>query len=209
MRKRIASLVMVLLVCVNLSACGTKPPKDAANEFLSALQKMDDKTAGKLYNGDFKKPDLNFMDDKEMDKAFGKLLENKVYGFDYTINGETITDNKATVQVEITAYNIGDAMTKSIQDYLSKALEKVFSNIDLNQDKDKLDNEMSKILTQTMKENLNKCKKDFKKNIKINLTKVDGEWKVDNFKSNQDFVNAISGDMTSAINQISKLGTDK
>ncbi len=26
---------------------------------------------------------------------------------------------------------------------------------------------------------------------------------------NQDFVNAISGDMTSAINEISKLGTDK
>ncbi len=209
MKKRITSLLMVLLVCINLSACGTKPPKDVTNEFLSALQKMDDKTAGELYNGEFKKPDFNFMDDKEMDTAIGKLLENKVYGFDYTINGETITDNKAVVQVEITAYNIGDAMSKSIQDYISKAIEKIFNNIDLIQDMNKLDDEMSKFLTQTMKENLNNCKKDFKKNIKINLTKVDGEWRVDDFKSNQDFVNAISGDMTSAINEISKLGTDK
>ncbi len=205
MKKRIASLVMVLLVCVNLSACGTKPPKDVANEFLSALQKMDDKKAGELYNGEFKKPDLNFMDDKEMDTAVGKLLENKVYGFDYTINGEIITDNKAVVQVEITAYSIGKAMTKSIQECIGKAIEKIFNNIDLNQDMKKLDDEMSKFLTQTMKENLNTCKKDFKKNIKINLTKVDGEWKVDDFESNQDFVNAISGDMASAINEISKL----
>lgn len=209
MKKRVVSLVLIVMVCLNLAACGAKAPKDVTSDFLSALQKMDDKAAAELYGGDFKKPDLNFLEDKEMDKNLAKLLEKKVYGFDYTVGNETITEDKAVVDVKITAFSLGDAMTKAIQDYLSKAFEKVLNNADANKDKAKLEDEMSKLMTQSMTDSINKCQKNFKKDIKVNLTKVDGKWKVNDFKANQDFVNAISGDMTSALNKVSQLGTEK
>ena len=110
----------------------------------------------------------------------------KAKEFDYKISEEKIDGDKATVNVKITSYNIAGFMVNWITDYMQTASEQF---ADSTPD----DSQMEQMLKESYENQKNTLKKNKKKDVKLNLVKDDGKWKVNTLKKNDELFNAING----------------
>lgn len=201
--KKILATVMVLIMVVSMTACGSSKekadpstPTGGATVFLDALKAKDKDKLKDSYAGDSKQL-LSAMGDmgasssaNKTEKELVKKMEEKIYDFDYEIKKEKIKDKKATVKLEITTYPFG----KAIKDFMTE-FSKLF--------KDGLQGELfEKATTKATKKlisKIDKMKKDFSKTVDLSLSKKGKKWVVDSVENNNDFADAMTGGMMSAI----------
>lgn len=196
--------VIVLSFCMVISfcACGSPSPTDTADSFLSAVKTQDQEMLNSVYDSE----SFNILDSmgedgiasnetESEDNVFANEMKDKMLDFDYTLSDEKIDGDKATVQVKITTYEFGKAMTNTISKYFEKALPLAFSGAS--------DEELEKIMNDIFKAELDALtEKKYTGEATINLIQKDGEWKVSEIDEEDELMNVLTGDLVKAIKDI-------
>ncbi|MDO4869710.1 MAG: DUF4878 domain-containing protein [Bacillota bacterium] len=203
MKKLAIILVVCLAVTMSLFGCGSNPtPTETADTFLNAVKAGDADTLKTVYEGDNFDVLALLFDDVESDggdavddEYFEKTLTPLLQDFDYKLSNEKIDGDKATVDVKITTYDIGGAFLAFMEDYFGQALELAFSGAS--------DKEVEELANSIFEEKINKLTdKDYSETVTLDLVNKDGIWKVTKIDESSELINAISGNMIKAIEEI-------
>lgn len=195
MKKKL-SLLLVLVLCFTLFSCVKQPtPTDVANSYLSAIKSENTEQMSKTYAGDIS--DMNFKsasDDMSdsYSEEFSKNLVSKFKSFEYKTSNEVIDGDKATVEVTIKTYKMGDAFKTAIGEYIKDGLALAFSGAS--------DEEMNKLMEDKFNKAINEATFDYESTVKLSLTKTEDGWIIDEFDDNNPEVfNALTGGLIDAI----------
>lgn len=197
MKKRILSIVLTLGLVFSLCACGGPTPTDTVDTFLNGLKTQDSEAINSVYAGD----DFDFTEEMDMesdgsqpetDKVLTEKLWPMIMEFDYTLSNERINEDKATVDVTITTYNLGVAMTTFFSSYMTQALALIFD--------DNAESKLDKIGANLLTAELDKLtEKNCEKTATISLTATDEGWEIDEIEDDGDFMDALTGGMVSSM----------
>lgn len=192
------------MVAFGFCGCGGPTPTQTADTFLTAVKAGDAETIKTVYEGETfdvlavldeeSEGDSSDEDIMKDDKLVDMLLE-KMLDFDYELSNEKIDGDKATVDVKITTYNIGNAFTAFMTDYFTQAFALAFS--------DASDEQMEELANTIFETKMNELKdKDYSETVTLNLVNKDDGWKIVKIKNGGDFYNAISGGLVKAFENL-------
>lgn len=198
-------LSMVVALCVafafTLCGCGEPTPTETADTFLTAVKAGDTETIKTVYEGG----ELNLLatwddgesDDDELvdDSFFEETLLPKIRDFDYELSNEKVDGDKATVDVKITTYDIGTAVSSFMSEYFAQALTLAFSDAS-----DEKIEEIGETIFKTKMDEL--TEKTYSETVTLDLVNTDDGWKVCTIDDDSDFLNAICGNMIKTMNQL-------
>lgn len=191
MKKVFLALFVILLSACTLGAATT--PKQKVSEFLDKYKNENSDIIEDLVNTI--KNDIKVADHQERYKT---LMTKQYKNMKYEIKDEIIEDNNAVVEAEITVYDYGSAIKKA-NEYLNshpdefKKEEKTTAKEDTvttNEKSDETDNitatdyDEDKFMEYKISE-MEKVTDTVKYTIEFTLTKVNGEWQLDQL-SNSD-----------------------
>ena len=180
------------------TGCGEPSPKESVSTFLDALKSGDSETVNSVYaDKDISILDVIFDSDNEggylASDSFEQRLTDSVLGFDYVIEDEAVNGDKATVKVTIKTYPMGEALTNAYNDMMSRIWELAFL------EESELDAKLAGILNARWDE---MTEKSYESEVEISLSKADGKWVVDSLDGNDDFINAITGNLINALDNL-------
>ena len=194
-RKHIALILAIFTAVFFLAGCSSTPgPTETADTFLKALKEQDGEKLAEVFVGgdlDLLKAVADTEDDTEtadtgLTKVYEEQMLPKMLDFDYELSNEQIDGDKATVDVKITNYRIGDAFTAFFSEYISQAFIMAFS--------DASEEDMDMLATTILSGKLaDLAEKSYEKTATINLINKDGKWVVDLFDTNSDFLDGVTG----------------
>lgn len=162
-------------------------PTEAADAFLKAVKNRDMSSIGKLYRGDPEEMDLaGTTEDEDFPAELSTLLTQKMQQFEYTLSEEKITGTKATVKVTITTVNISKALADSVNDFLNGMITGEFFSSSSEDD-------LLAGLYRDFYQNLSAAPKDYTGSAVMELTLVNGEWKVNVIPSYGPLINCLTG----------------
>ena len=202
MRNNIISMALAFILCISLgiffTGCGEPSPKESVSTFLDALKSGDSETMNSVYaDKDISILDVIFDSDNEggylASDSFEQRLTDSVLGFDYVIEDEAVNGDKATVKVTIKTYPMGEALTNAYNDMMSRIWELAFL------EESELDAKLAGILNARWDE---MTEKSYESEVEISLLKADGKWVVDSLDGNDDFINAITGNLINALDNL-------
>ena len=191
-----------------LSGCGPKipTPTETTNSFLQALKSQDAEAIASVYDGtdvDLLEAASDSAEDNETDSdsettdtgleaVYEEQMLPKMLDFDYELSNEQIDGDKATVDVKITTYRIGDAFTAFFSDYISQAFMLAFSDAS----EEDLDALATTILSGKIAD---LSEKTYEKTATISLSMKDDKWVVDNIEDSDEFLDAITGGLVTSM----------
>ena len=192
MKKVFLALFVILLSACTLGAATT--PKQKVSEFLDKYKNENSDVIEDLVNTI--KTDIKVADHQERYKT---LMTKQYKNMKYEIKDEIIEDNNAVVEAEITVYDYGSAIKKA-NEYLNshpdefkkedKTTAKEEDTVTTNEKSDETDNitatdyDEDKFMEYKISE-MEKVTDTVKYTIEFTLTKVNGEWQLDQL-SNSD-----------------------
>lgn len=200
MKKKLCSLLLILALVLSFSACSTPSPTEVTTAFLQAVKEQNTEDMADLYaEGSWslseeagEEADLEEDDELSqysMDEVFPKLSE-----FDYEVLEEKIDGEKATVDVKITTYNLGDTFTAFVGEYLAQALTLAFSDAD--------EDAIAALGASLFKEKAADMEKTYTETVSIPLSQVDGAWVVDEIDEESPLINALTGGLIDALDTL-------
>lgn len=204
--KKIAMLVLAMAasMCV-LAGCSSPGPSDVAGKYFDAIKSGDTEAAQSYYAGTYKTvTDVisdeaasasSSVDSETLDSVLDATLSQKLQDFDYEISNEQIDGDNATVDVKITTYNLGDAFSNFISDYLQQGISMYLSGSS--------EDEISQLAVTTLQQQLEGMEKSYSSTVTVPLEKVDGDWKVSEYDQNSELFDALTGGFVSSINELS------
>ncbi len=162
-------------------------PTEAADAFLKAVKNRDISSIGKLYRGDPEEMDLaGTADDEDFPAELSTLLTQKMQQFDYRLSEEKITGTTATVKVTVTTVNISKALADAVNDFLTHMITgEIFSSSS--------EDDLLAGLYRDFYQNLSAAPKDYTGSAVMELTLVNGEWKVNVIPSYGPLINCLTG----------------
>ena len=116
---------------------------------------------------------------------------------DYEITNEQIDGDTATVDVKITTYTVGDAFNTFITDYMSQGFTLALSGAS--------EDDLSELASSIFSTKINSMEKSYTDTVTVSLSKVDGNWKVDDIKSNAELTDALLGGLYTTIESLDGL----
>lgn len=218
--KKLITIMLSFALIFGLSACGEKvaSPTEVTNAFLTAVKEQDKEKMAELYTGDefdFSDASLDGLlgdetanedqDETSDDSAYDEMsqtLTEKILAFDYEVSNEVITDDKATVDVKITTYPLGEALTSFMAEYISQAFFLAFS--------EDSDEKIEALASTIMMKELNALtEKTFEKTVTVELIMKDDNWSLEGIEKNDEFVDAITGGIYDAVNNLNNIWGDE
>ena len=206
MKKKLLVITIVLAMLAALSACGPKipTPTETADTFLTAVKAQDKETLATVYAGG----DLDLLEeaaesdeseeaneDSGLTKVYEDQMVPKMLDFDYELSNEKIDGDKATVDVKITTYDIGSAFTAFMADYFTQAITMAFEGAS--------DEEIEKLANTTFESKMSELKeKTYSETVTLNLVNKDDVWKVAEIDDDDEFWNALTGNMIKTLDQL-------
>lgn len=197
--KKIIVTIITFILAVGLCSCGGPTPTETVDSFLSAVKAEDSEVINSVYSsGDFEfnneiyDPDS----DDEFTKELYESLIPKILEFEYEISNEKIEDDKATVDVKFTTYNIGSTLTSFMSEYVTQAMALAFSNAS--------DEQIVSLGETLLKSKIDTMEKNYTDTVSVSLTQKDGTWIIDEFEEDGDFYNAFLGGAVDAVNDLEK-----
>ena len=191
-----------------LSGCGPKipTPTETTDSFLQALKSQDAEAIASVYDGtdvDLLEAASDSAEDNETDSdsettdtgleaVYEEQMLPKMLDFDYELSNEQIDGDKATVDVKITTYRIGDAFTAFFSDYISQAFMLAFSDAS----EEDLDALATTILAGKLAD---LSEKTYEKTATLSLSMKDDKWVVDNIEDSDEFLDAITGGLVTSM----------
>lgn len=203
--KKILSLLLVFVMCLTLFSCASTPaPTKVADTYLSAIKTNNTEQLSKVYAGDAS--DLNFKEEygemsDEVSEDFLKSFAEKLTSFEYKISNEAIKDDKATVDVAIKTYDLGEAFTSAITEYMQEGFGLALSGAS--------EEELSKMMQDKFTNALDNATFDYESTVKLHLSKTDKGWVVDKIGHNSEFANALTGGIADASKELADAFQDE
>ena len=201
MKKKILSIAVVLTLVFSLCACGGPTPTSTVETFLDAVKAQDVETIKTVYaDEDFSfigEMDLESEDNTqpETDKVLNEKMLPKLLEFDYVVSNEQINEDKATVDVTVTTYNFGAAMTTFFSSYMTQAFALIFD--------DNAESKLDKIGANLLTAEMDKLtEKNCEKTATITLTATEEGWVIDEIDDEGEVLDALTGGMVSSIKAI-------
>lgn len=213
--KAAVALLLVLVMALALAGCGKKAqekpeekekvketaPSEVVTEFFDAVKKQDSETIKKVYaDGEFIIGDFTTeLNETTGAQAFGftnefiEKIQDKMRDFDYKIGDEKVDGDKAVVTVDLTTYNLGDCVGEWWSEFVNTPVE----------NSDSLDDEdYTGISIDLLSKAIDDAEKDYEESVDITLSKKDGNWIVDNLDGNDKFVDAFTGGIMPALDEL-------
>ena len=208
MKRKLLVITAIMVMIAVLSGCGPKipTPTETTDSFLQALKSQDAEAIAGVYDGtdvDLLEAASDSAEDNETDgdsettdtgleAAYEEQMLPKMLDFDYELSNEQIDGDKATVDVKITTYRIGDAFTAFFSDYISQAFMLAFSDAS----EEDLDALATTILSGKLAD---LSEKTYEKTATLSLSMKDDKWVVDNIEDSDEFLDAITGGLVTSM----------
>lgn len=182
--KRLSAIILALLMCLLLAACGgAKGPKagesaeKAVRNYLEAVKKKDLKTASQYLEGS------DTLSESSEDYSEMPELADKLFGFDYKIISSDEQDGHAIVRVQVTTYDFGTFFGSLLKDAFAAAFPSMINGGE--------EADMDAIMNEAISNNMYLLKsKDITTEAEIELNKHENGWKIKNTTS---IANAVFG----------------
>ena len=115
--------------------------------------------------------------------------------FEYALDNEVISSDgqTATVDIVFTTYNMGEIFEKIIEELTARATVLQEGGMTADQ----FQTEMNNIVIGIYNDILKTAEKNLEISLTVNLTNVDGQWKVDDLKDSTEFLDALTGGLIS------------
>ena len=203
MKKKLLVITIAVSMLLCLCACGPKipTPTETADTFLTALKTQDDETLATVYAASEidlidKTAETEDSEEADEDSAMTRISEEellpKILDFDYELSNEQIDGEKATVDVKVTTYRLGDAFTSFYSEFLSQALMLAFSDAS----EEEMDSLGATILSGKLAD---LTEKSYEKTVTLSLSMKDDKWIVDELETGDDVVDALTGGLVTAM----------
>lgn len=194
MMKKIMAVMTALALVFALTACGGSDdsPSGTVKAFLEGVKAQDTAAVTAAYAGDDYEPFTTEGMEESEAEMMAPLVE-KILDFDYDLGKEEINGEKATVEVTIKTYPIGDTLKAWMTDYISKAMEVYEEGKTSEEELEKLAADMLKEKIEAMTEKTNE------NTATLSLTQKDGKWLVDPVDDNEEFTNAMGGGVSEVL----------
>ena len=208
MKRKLLVITAIMVMIAVLSGCGPKipTPTETTDSFLQALKSQDAEAIAGVYDGtdvDLLEAASDSAEDNETDSdsettdtgleaVYEEQMLPKMLDFDYELSNEQIDGDKATVDVKITTYRIGDAFTAFFSDYISQAFMLAFSDAS----EEDLDALATTILSGKLAD---LSEKTYEKTATLSLSMKDDKWVVDNIEDSDEFLDAITGGLVTSM----------
>lgn len=166
--KKLITLLLVLVLCLGMAACGDKNSPSAAlkADIENSKSSPDDIITDELI--------------KSFGEEAGQAFVDKMLDFDYKLGEETVDGDTATVETTITTYPFGEIFTDVLTEYVTEAMA----------DTDMSEEESTKLLGDLMTKALDSAEKSYETVVSIELVKVDDKWEV---QESDEMANALTG----------------
>lgn len=192
---------LILFIFAGCGASGPSPT-ETTDAFLKGIQSGDDSAVNSVYApGDFQMSsvlDVDGTEEIDQDELIAKTLLTKMQEFEYELSNEQINEDKATVDVKITTYPFGTAVTEAMTDYIGQAFALAFS--------DPSDEQLEKLFETVFTPKIEALsEKSYSQTVTIGLTSIDGVWKVDGIEEDSDFINALSGNLIKSMENLEEV----
>ena len=208
MKRKLLVITAIMVMMAVLSGCGPKipTPTETTDSFLQALKSQDAEAIASVYDGtdvDLLEAASDSAEDNETDvdsettdtgleAVYEEQMLPKMLDYDYELSNEQIDGDKATVDVKITTYRIGDAFTAFFSDYISQAFMLAFSDAS----EEDLDALATTILAGKLAD---LSEKTYEKTATLSLSMKDDKWVVDNIEDSDEFLDAITGGLVTSM----------
>ena len=209
----VIAITLAMLVCMCACRGATAAPEepaeapeksaaaDTADAFFAALKAQDYEALADVYAGG----ELDLLDtaaaadDAEemikgtgLDTVYEEQLKPKVLDFDYEIIDEQTDGDKATVNVRIRTYAMGDTFRNSFSDFIAEGAILALNNAS----REEITARAAEVLTEKLAE---LTEKDYEKTAALSLTMTGDKWMVDEISYDDDIVDALSGGLVTAV----------
>ena len=204
--RKFFALSLIIVMAFTLASCGgaqtpaePEEPEDtptmALDTMLKSIQDLDFETAQQYYSGDM--GSLEGMSENassETAEVVDKMLRDAL-NFEYALDNEVISSDgqTATVDIVFTTYNMGEIFKKIIEELTARATVLQEGGMTADQ----FQTEMNNIVIGIYNDILKTAEKNLEISLTVNLTKVDGQWKVDDLKDSTEFLDALTGGLIS------------
>ncbi|MBQ2305578.1 MAG: DUF5105 domain-containing protein [Firmicutes bacterium] len=204
--RKFFALSLIIVMAFTLASCGgaqtpaePEEPEDtptmALDTMLKSIQDLDFETAQQYYSGDM--GSLEGMSENassETAEVVDKMLKDAL-NFEYALDNEVISSDgqTATVDIVFTTYNMGEIFEKIIEELTARATVLQEGGMTADQ----FQTEMNNIVIGIYNDILKTAEKNLEISLTVNLTKVDGQWKVDDLKDSTEFLDALTGGLIS------------
>ena len=205
MTKKFISILLVISLIFVLSACGgaqsgtaepdepEETPTMALDSMLQAIQDLDFEEAQKYYAGDMGSVEaLNQGSGSDTDEVVNEMLKEALH-FEYTLTNEVVDGDTATVDLVFRTYNMGEILEQVLTELIARA--SVLQQGGMTADQFQQD--MNTIVIGIYEDIIKKAEKDLEIPLTVGLTRVDGQWKVNDLKDSLDFMNGLTGGLIS------------
>lgn len=172
MKNKLKLMVMILISMVVLAGCGSKSPSEVVDIYFKEVKKGENSDLEKYV---FENMDKNKKSEENKNPKMEEALNEYMSKIDVKVIKEEIKDDKASVDVELTGPNFANITMELLQESLANA----FNGVEVKSD------DMSNTILEKVKSGKIETRKG-----KINLTKVDKEWKI---KNDEDSMSLILG----------------
>lgn len=206
----IIAVVSALVIACAIAGCSSSPtPTQTADTFLKAIQNADTESASKVYSGSIDVGELSGFGSAASTSSSGstdeasestqlgqetlEALYSKIRSFTYEVSDEKIDGDKATVDVKITAYDLGGVISDFYSSYMQKALTLAFAGAS--------DDQLTMLAEKELSSAIDNAEMGKEKTVQLTMTKKDGTWMVDDLSGQEDFTDALLGGLISTTKQ--------
>lgn len=187
--KKLGILLMSLLVCFSLSACGSKPDPTVTN-FCDAMKQYDFNTMKEyVVDGDKNSIEDPFSSSEGMTEQTLNILKECVSKMSYEIESSEVTDKTAKVTVKFNYVDLSPVITDAVSEYMQQAFMMALSGANEETMEtlfDNIFNEKYKASETTM----------ITDSVEFECENTDNGWKIS--KVPDDVVNILSSNMVKA-----------
>lgn len=172
MKNKITLTLIIVLSMIVLAGCGASSPKDVVNSYFKEIKSGENNEVANYIVGTV---DEQTATNQDKDPKLEEAINIYISKLDAKVLSEKVDGEKATVEVELNGLNFGKVMISVLQENIAD----IFSG------KDQSSEDIGKDFLKTIKT----AKEETRKG-KINLTKVDNKWKI---QQDNDLISLVFG----------------
>ncbi len=197
--KKLRYIILLTFMIFTISGCNSPEqdnPGEVAVGFLNAMMSQDYTHAKSYYTENLD----NLPNFRNKIEAISPLVANEIFDkmadFNYTTKNVSLDSNnpdKAYVTISIQSYDFKDLYKTIFTDYIKTDLEMTFDGAS--------DDEITKEAEDKLLSLINSASRDYYKTVVISLSKTDNTWKIDKISENKELLDALSGNIISAIEE--------
>lgn len=172
MKNKLKLIIVTVIMSMVLVGCGAKSPTKVVDEYFTQIQKGENADVKGLLDEAIKEQEQSKVDsEKETSPELDKAMSNVMSKIAAKSISETINEDTAIVEVELSGVSFAEVFTEYLKESFGVIMSAAFNGEDTESE------EFQTKIEARLIELLNSAEIK-EKNGKVNLKKVDKEWKI-------------------------------